>query len=354
MQRTPPRTRSQGPAQHPLDPDLVRRRRRSPSDLQISLESVPGLIRNRGNPGSNLSNSLGPVPAKGLGPRPTQPMKSYHRLNAGELTLPWVHRGIMPRLKVQPRFYFLGGGHPMEINLGWFSAEVIPHRVPQTNEITFIGWVAPDAIDFVGACSTDEIECIGFRSPNENDFIGLGTPMKSNSSGGHIAAEKSLRQIFTGEDSSAAKFCRGGILRGKMLPRRIPPRHNFAGSIPTRDNFAAEKSSPAKLCHRDSSAVKCCRGGFFRGTILPRTNPPRQNGTAEESCPAKLCRRDSSAVKCCRGGFFRSTILPRTNPPRQNCTAEESCPLAANGEMRDRCRLVAVLQVRLLLLGATR
>ncbi|KNZ49437.1 uncharacterized protein VP01_5001g1 [Puccinia sorghi] len=50
MQRTPPQTRSQGPAQHPLDPDLERCQRRSPSDLQSSLESVPGSIRHRGDP----------------------------------------------------------------------------------------------------------------------------------------------------------------------------------------------------------------------------------------------------------------------------------------------------------------
>ncbi|KNZ57884.1 uncharacterized protein VP01_204g9 [Puccinia sorghi] len=48
MQRTPIRTRSQGPAQHLLDPDIDRRQRLSPSDLRGSLEPVPSSTRNRG------------------------------------------------------------------------------------------------------------------------------------------------------------------------------------------------------------------------------------------------------------------------------------------------------------------
>ncbi|KNZ60893.1 hypothetical protein VP01_14879g1, partial [Puccinia sorghi] len=38
MQRTPPQTRSQVPAQHPLDPNLEHQRRHLPSDLCSSLE----------------------------------------------------------------------------------------------------------------------------------------------------------------------------------------------------------------------------------------------------------------------------------------------------------------------------
>ncbi|KNZ49684.1 uncharacterized protein VP01_4852g1 [Puccinia sorghi] len=45
MQRTPPQTRSQGLAQHPLDPDLERCQQRSPSDLPRSLDSSSNSFR---------------------------------------------------------------------------------------------------------------------------------------------------------------------------------------------------------------------------------------------------------------------------------------------------------------------
>ncbi|KNZ50662.1 uncharacterized protein VP01_4304g1 [Puccinia sorghi] len=49
MQCTPPRTRSQGPAQHPLDPELECRQQSSPSDHPSSLDE-PTHPSNRTNP----------------------------------------------------------------------------------------------------------------------------------------------------------------------------------------------------------------------------------------------------------------------------------------------------------------
>ena len=66
MQRTPPRTRSQGPAQHPLDPDIDRRRR-TPADLRSSLEPVPGsTTRHRQQPIDPMSQIPdSPSPSRG-------------------------------------------------------------------------------------------------------------------------------------------------------------------------------------------------------------------------------------------------------------------------------------------------
>ena len=66
MQHTPPQTRSQGPAQHPLDPD-INRRRRTPADLRSSLKPVPGsTTRHRHQPIDPMSQIPdSPSPSRG-------------------------------------------------------------------------------------------------------------------------------------------------------------------------------------------------------------------------------------------------------------------------------------------------
>ncbi|KNZ50590.1 hypothetical protein VP01_4339g1, partial [Puccinia sorghi] len=81
------------------------------------------------------------TPAKGLGPR----VKPRCRTSEVVSEANPINEIIS---SVQPRFYFL--------------AKDIPHRVAQTNEIAFIGWVEPDEIIFISTCSTDEIQFIGF------------------------------------------------------------------------------------------------------------------------------------------------------------------------------------------------
>ncbi|KNZ53444.1 hypothetical protein VP01_3237g2 [Puccinia sorghi] len=137
---------------------------------------------------------------------------------------------FLPWLKVPPTL-FPRWGHPMEINL-----------------------VLAQPMKFNSSGS----------EPNELNFISLGIPMKSNSSGGHIATEK----------SSEAQFCRGGFLpgntlpqrflRGKMLPGRIPLRTILPRRLSPWHNFAAEASSLAEFFRGGISAAK----RFLRGNVL--------------------------------------------------------------------------------------
>ncbi|KNZ53457.1 hypothetical protein VP01_3233g2 [Puccinia sorghi] len=154
----------------------------------------------------------------------TQTMESFHWLGAGKVKLT---QGAL-------RNYALAEG----------STKDIPHWVAQTNEIAFIGWVEHNEIVLIDTCSTNEIQFIGF----------LAHLMKTISLGFICSiiflGRFPLRQNCAGEDSSVAKFCR--FLRGKIVPGRISPQHNFS----------AEESSPEKILHFCSYGDRLLSGVF--------------------------------------------------------------------------------------------